>query len=238
MPSKKTTYSIQVVVILSIFFFVLFNLIFKLIIDLQSESIRKKAEQIEKERIKHEFIVNIDDQYNRLVKLFQIKEYDKAIEIVKVFNKYGKPDYKKLPEIKKEIRLFSLKKKLEFIPKIHLSEFLELSKDIDIEQDDSTEVFIRTPRYGQYFYTSDFPIIFEGIALSVAGDFSDTIVWISDIDGSLGRGEKKAVKLSIGEHEITATGTNGITKGSMTIKVFIENEPDFLKKYKKTKQTP
>ncbi len=28
-----------------------------------------------------------------------------------------------------------------------------------------------------------------------------------------------------------ATGTNGITKGSMTIKVFIENKPDFLKKY-------
>ncbi len=233
MPSKKTAYSIQVVVILSIFFFVLFNLIFKLIIDLRSESIRKKAEQIEKERIKHEFIVNIDDQYNRLIKLFQAKEYDKAIEIVKVFNKYRKSDYKNLPEIKKEIRLFFFKKKLEFIPKIHLSEFLKLSKDIDIEQDDSTEVFIRTPRYGQYFYTSDFPIIFEGIALSVAGDFSDTIVWVSDIDGNLGRGTKKAFKLSVGEHEITATGTNGITKGSMAIKIFIENEPDFLIKYKK-----
>jgi hypothetical protein len=75
----------------------------------------------------------------------------------------------------------------------------------------------------------------EGIALSVDGDFSDTIVWVSDIDGNLGIGEKKAVKLSIGEHEITATGTNGITKGSMTIKIFIESEPDFLKKYKKTK---
>ncbi len=198
MPSKKTTYSIQVVVILSIFFFVLFNLIFKLIIDLRSESIRKKAEQIEKERIKHEFIVNIDDQYNRLIKLFQAKEYDKAIEIVKVFNKYGKSDYKNLRKIKKEIRLFSLKKKLEFIPKIHLSDFLKLSKDIDIEQDDSTEVFIRTPRYGQYFYTSDSPVIFEGIALSVAGDFSDNIVWVSDIDGNLGIGKKKAVNLYIG----------------------------------------
>jgi len=238
MPSKQTTYSIQVVVILSIFFFVLFNLIFKLIIDLRSESIRKKAEQIEKERIKHEFIVNIDDQYNQLIKLFQAKEYDKAIEIVKVFNKFEKSNYKNLSTIKKEIRLFFLKKKLEFIPKIHLSEFLALSKDIDIEQDDSTEVFIRTPRYGQYFYTSDFPIIFEGVALSVAGDFSETIVWVSDIDGNLGRGEKKAVKLSIGEHEITAIGTNGTTKGSMTIKVFIENEPDFLKKYKKTKYKP
>ena len=232
MPSKKTTYSIQVVVILSIFFFVLFNLIFKLIIDLRSESIRKKAEQIEKERIKYEFIVNIDDQYSRLINLFQAKEYDKAIEIIKNFNKYGKSDYKDLPEIKKGIRLFSLKKKLDFIPKIHLSEFLELSRDIDIEEDDSTEVFIRTPRYGQYFYTSDFPVMLEGIALSVDGDFSDNIVWVSDIDGNLGIGEKKAVKLSIGEHEITATGTNGITKGSMTIKIFIESEPDFLKKYK------
>ncbi len=232
MPSKKkTAYYIQVVVILSIFFFVLFNLIFKLIIDLRSESIRKKAEQIEKERIKHEFIVNIDNQYNRLIKLFQTKEYDKAIAIVKIFNKYEKSDYKNLPEIKKKIRLFSLKKKLEFIPKIQLNEFLKLSKDIDIEQDDSTEVFIRTPRYGQYFYTSDFPIILEGVALSIAGDFSDTIEWISNIDGNLGRGGKKEATLSIGGHEITAIGTNGITKGSMTIKVFIENKPDFLKKY-------
>ncbi|MEN8212347.1 MAG: hypothetical protein ABFR31_11565 [Thermodesulfobacteriota bacterium] len=233
MPSKKITYSIQIIVILSIFFFVLFNLIFKLIIDLRSESNRKKAEQIEKEKIKHEFIVDIDNQYNQLIKLFQAKEYDQAIAIVKVFNKYGKSDYKNLPEIKKEIRLLSLKKKLEFIPKTKLKEFVGLSKDVDIEQDDSTEVFIRTPRYGQYFYTSDFPIILEGVALSTAGDFSDTIEWASNIDGNLGKGGKKAVTLSIGEHEITAIATNGIKKGSMTIKVFIENKPDFSKKYNK-----
>ena len=231
MPSKKTTYSIQIVVILAIFFFVLFNLVFKLIIDLRSESIRKKAEQFEKERIKLEFIANIDDQYNRLLKLYNAKEYEKAIEIVKVFNKYKKSDYKGLSEIKKEIRLFSLKKKLEFIPKIHLNEYMKLSKDIDIEEDDSTEVFIRTPRYGQYFYTSDFPILLEGVALSVTGDFSNGLVWTSNIDGELGKGKKLAVRLSIGKHQITAIGTNGVTKGSMITRIFIEKEPDFLKEY-------
>jgi hypothetical protein len=233
MPSKKAAYSIQVVVILSIFCFVLFNLVFKLIIDLRAESIRKKAEQIEKDRIKHEFIVNIDDQYDRLLKLFQANEYSKAIEIIKVFNKYEKANYKDLPSIKKEIRLSALKKKLDFIPKIHLNEFMQLSKDIEIEQDDSTEVFIRTPRYGQYFYTSDLPIMLEGIALSVAGDFSEDLVWISNLDGKLGSGKKIAVTLSIGEHEITASGSNGITNGFMKTRVFIEREPDFLKKYNK-----
>ncbi|MCD4675658.1 MAG: hypothetical protein K8S18_06625 [Desulfobacula sp.] len=231
MPSKKTTYSIQIIVILAIFFFVLFNLVFKLIIDLRSESIQRKAVQLEKDRIKQEFIAKIDDQYNRLLKLYEAKEYDKAIEIIKVFNKYEKADYKNLSEIKKQIRLFYLKKKLEFIPKIHLNEYMKLSKDIDIEEDDSTEVFIRTPRYGQYFYTSDFPILLEGVALSVAGDFSDGIIWTSDIDGELGKGKKIAVRLSIGEHQITAAGTNGVTKGRMITRVYIEKEPDFLKKY-------
>jgi len=62
MPSKKkTAYNIQVVVILSIFFFVLFNLIFKLIIDLRSESIRKKAEQIEKDNL---YIHEYTKKYN------------------------------------------------------------------------------------------------------------------------------------------------------------------------------
>lgn len=231
MPSKKTTYSIQIVVILAIFFFVLFNLVFKLIIDLRAESIQKKAVQLEKERIKLEFIAKIDDQYNQLLKLYNAKEYEKTIEIIKVFNKYEKSDYKDLSKIKKEIRLFYLKKKLEFIPKIHLNEFMKLSKDIDIQEDDSTEVFIRTPRYGQYFYTSDFPILLEGVALSVTGDFSDGIVWISDIDGELGTGKKIAVRLSIGKHQITATGTNGVTKGSMVTRIFIEKEPDFLRGY-------
>lgn len=231
MPSKKTKYSIQIVVILAIFFFVLFNLIFKLIIDLRSESLREKAEQLEKERIKLEFIAHIDDQYNQLIKLYNAKEYEKTIEIIKVFNQYGKSDYKNLPEIKKEIRLFSLKKKLEFIPKIHLNDYMQLSKDINIEEDDSTEVFIRTPRYGQYFYTSDFPIILEGVALSVTGDFSGGIEWTSNIDGALGKGKRLAVRLTVGEHQITAVGTNGITTGRMTTRIYIEEDPDFLKKY-------
>ncbi len=231
MPSKKITYSIQIVVILAIFFFVLFNLVFKLIIDLRSESIQRKAEQLEKERIKLEFIAKIDDQYKQMIKLYEANEYEKVIEIIKVFNKYEKSDYKNLPKIKKEIRLFYLKKKLDLIPRIHLNEFMKLSKDIDIQEDDSTEIFIRTPRYGQYFYTSDFPIILEGVALSVTGDFSDGIVWISNIDGELGTGKKIAVHLSIGKHQITATGTNGVTKGSMVTRVFIEKEPDFLKEY-------
>ncbi len=233
MPSEKTKYSIQVVVILAVFFFVLFNLIFKLIIDMRAESIRKKAEALEKERIKQEFIVHIDDRYNQLIKLYQAKEYEKVIEIIKVFNQYDQENYKNLPEIKKEIRLFYLKKKLEFIPKINLNEYMKLSKDIDIDEDDSTEVFIRKPRYGQYFYTSDLPIELEGIALSIKGDFSDRIVWQSDIDGELGTGKKITANLSIGKHQITATSSNGITTGSMETHIIVENDPDFLKKYRK-----
>ncbi len=228
---RKTSYSIQVVIILAIFFFVLFNLIFKLVVDLRSESVKKRAEQMEAQRIEQEFIANIDNEYNRLLKLYTVKEYQKAIEIIKAFNKYGKSDYKDLEGIKKEIRLYTLKKKLEFIPKIHLNEYMKLSKDIDIEEDDTTEVFIRTPRYGQYFYTSDLPIICEGVALSLKGDFSKDINWSSNIDGELGKGKQIHIRLSVGEHEITATGTNGITTGSMSIRIIIEKEPDFLKKY-------
>jgi hypothetical protein len=231
MLSKKTTYSIQIVIILAIFFFVLFNLVFKLIIDLRSESIQRKAELLEKERVKLEFIAKIDERYQQMIKLYEAHEYEKVIDIIKAFNKYEKSNYKDLPKIKKEIRLFHLKKKLDLIPKIHLNEFMKLSKDIDIEEDDSTEIFIRTPRYGQYFYTSDFPILLEGVALSVTGDFSDGIVWTSNIDGELGKGKKIAVRLSIGKHQITATGTNGVTKGSMVTRIFIEKEPDFLKEY-------
>ncbi|WP_300460437.1 hypothetical protein [Desulfobacula sp.] len=233
MLSQKTWYSIQVIVILTVFFLVLFSLVFKLIVEQRSVSLQKRAEQMETERIKKAFIDNIDDQYNQLLKLYAAKEYEKAIEIIKVFNKYEKSDYENLPEIKKTIRLFYLKKKLAFVPEIHLNDYIKVSKDIDIEEDESTEVFIRTPRYGQYFYISDFPIVLEGIALSVAGDFSDGIVWTSNRDGELGKGTKIRVRLSLGEHQITATGTNGIQTGSMTTQIFIEKDPDFLKAYPK-----
>lgn len=231
MPSQKTSYTIQIVIMLAIFFFVLFNLVFKLIVDIKSESKIKIARQIENERIKSEFIAGIDDKYDQVLNLFNGKEYEKAIEIIKGFNKYGKSDYKELPEIKKEIRLFYLKKKLESIPKIHLNEYMQLSKEIDIQEDDSTEVFIRSPRYGQYFYPSDLPIRLEGVALSIKGDFSEDIVWVSNVDGELGKGKKLTVQLSFGEHQITATGTNGITTGSMITRVFIERNPEFLKHY-------
>ncbi len=231
MLSRKTTYSIQVVVILSIFFFVLFNLVFKLIMDIKAESNKKMSEETRRERDRLEFVTQIEDRYEELQKLYKAHEYEKAIEIIKLFNTHGKPDYKNLPEMKKEIRLYYLKEKLDFIPKIHLDEYLQLSKDISIEKDDSTEVFIRTPRYGQYFYTSDFPIQLEGVALSIQGDFSDSIVWNSSIDGKLGTGKKIDARPSIGEHEITATGTNGKTTGSMTTRIYIEKEPEFLKKH-------
>lgn len=233
MPSGKKSYSIQTVVILAIFFFVLFALVFRLIVDLRAESIKKKTQQIETQRLKQEFIANIDDQYNHLLKLYNAKEYEKAIEIIKKFNTYEKSDYQNLPEIKKQVRLYYLKKKSEFIPKIHLDEFMKLSEDINIEEDNSTEVFIRTPRYGRYFTISDLPILLEGVALSVAGDYSDSIVWTSHIDGELGKGKKIAARLSVGEHQITAVGTNGITKGSMTTRIFIEKDPEFLKYYRK-----
>jgi hypothetical protein len=232
MSLKKKKYTIEFIVILSVFFFVFVNLVFKLVIDLRSESQKKKLERIKQERIKQSFIVNIDDQYNRLLKLYQAAEYDKAIEIIKVFNQYNRSDYKDLPEIKKGIRLFYLKKKLDFIPKIHIDDYLKLSKDIEIEEDDSIEVFIRTPRYGQYFYTTDLPITLEGVALSVKGDFSDNIVWESDVDGRLGTGKLIQVRLSVGIHQITATSTNGETTGQMITQIIVEKEPLFLKKYR------
>lgn len=230
---KAKAYPFQIVIILTIFFFVLFNLVFRLVIDLRSDSLKKEAEQVEKEKIKKEFIVNIEDRYAQLLKLYEAKEYEKAIEIIKVFNKYGESDYRHLPDIKKEIRLFYLKKKLEFIPKIHLAEYMQLSKDIEIQEDDSTEVFIRTPRYGQYFYTSDLPINFEGVALSVKGDYSDQIVWSSSIDGELGTGKKIQANLSLGTHKITAVGSNGLTTGTMSTRIHIEKDPDFLKEYRR-----
>ena len=233
MASKKVVYSIQFVAILAVFSFVLFNLVFRLILDMRAEAEKKKAAELEAERVKQEFIVSIDKEYDRLVKLYKAKEYDKAIEIIKLFNKYDQSDYKDLPEIKKEIRLFYLKKKLEVIPKIHLDEYMKLSKDIDIADDKSTEVFIRKPRYGQYFYVSDFPITFEGVALSVTGDFSDKIVWTSNLDGEIGTGKTIRVSLSIGEHEITATASNGVTTGQMKTRIIVEKDPAFLKNYRK-----
>jgi hypothetical protein len=233
LPFKKSSYSIQVVVILAVFCFVLFNLVFRLILDMRQEAEKKRLARIEAQRVKQEFVTGIETEYKRVLKFYHAGEYEKAIEIIKVFNKYGESEYKELPEIKKTIRMFYLKQKLEFIPKIQLDEYMQLSKDIDIDDDDSTEVFIRTPRYGQYFYTSDFPVELEGAALSIKGDFSGGIVWKSSIDGELGKGKKLFVSLSVGEHEITAVGSNGITEGSMTTKIYIENDPEFLKKYKK-----
>jgi hypothetical protein len=231
MLSSKKKYFVQVALMLAVFFLVLFSLIFKLVGEMRSESIRKEAEQIEKERIKTQFLSNIEDEYQQMQKLYQAKEYEKVIDMIKVFNQYDRSDYRELPAIKKEIRLFYLKKKLDFIPKIHLNEYIQLSKEIEIEEDNSTQVFIRTPRYGQYFYPSDFPILLEGVALSVTGDFSEYIVWTSSIDGDLGKGKLLSVRLSIGEHKITATGTNGMTTGTMETRIHIERNPVFIKQH-------
>jgi hypothetical protein len=231
MLSSKKKYFVQVALMLAVFFLVLFSLIFKLVGEMRSESIRKEAEQIEKERIKTQFLSNIEDEYQQMQKLYQAKEYEKVIDMIKVFNQYDRSDYRELPAIKKEIRLFYLKKKLDFIPKIHLNEYIQLSKEIEIEEDNSTQVFIRTPRYGQYFYPSDFPILLEGVALSVTGDFSEDIVWTSSIDGNLGKGKQLPVRLSIGEHKITATGTNGMTTGTMETRIHIERNPVFIKQH-------
>ena len=229
MLSNKKKYFIQVALMFVVFFLVLSSLVFKLVVEMRSESIRKEAEQIERQRIKTQFLSNIEEQYQQMQKLYQAKEYEKVINMIKVFNQYERSDYKELATIKKEIRLFYLKKKLDFIPKIHLNEYIQLSKDIEIEEDNSTQVFIRTPRYGQYFYPSDFPILLEGIALSVNGDFSEDIVWTSSIDGDLGKGKQLPVRLSIGEHRITAIGTNGMTTVTMETRVYIEKDPVFIK---------
>lgn len=229
MISKKTKYSLQVVAIATVFSFVLFNLVFRLIMEQRTESLKKQAEEVRSEKAKQEFIARIDENYQKLQTIYKANDYANAIELIKQFNTFGKADYKNLPEMKKEIRLYYLKNKLDFIPKIQLDEYLQLSKDISIAEDTTTEVFIRTPRYGQYFYPSEFPVTLEGTALSIKGDFSDTIVWTSSIDGKLGTGKKIQVRLSFGEHEINATGTNGITSGSMTTRINIEKNPESFK---------
>ena len=67
MPTSKTSYLLQVVVILSVFFFVLFNLVFRLIVDMRSESEKKRVVLEEKEKVRQSFIVNIDEKYNHLM---------------------------------------------------------------------------------------------------------------------------------------------------------------------------
>ena len=232
--SQKRRFSVKLIVILAIFFFVLFNLVFRLILDMRLEAKQREAERLEAERVKQQFIATIDKQYNRVVTLYQAREYDKAIDIIKLFNKYDQTEYRDLQTLKKDIRMGYLKKKFEFLSRIHLDEYVRVSKEIDIEDDQATEVFVRKPRFGQYFYASDFPIEFEGVALSVTGDFSDQVIWTSSIDGQIGQGSKLSIaRLSVGEHEITATASNGSTTGKMSIRIFIENDPEFLKKYRR-----
>ncbi|WP_232364189.1 hypothetical protein [Desulforapulum autotrophicum] len=218
---------------LVVFFMVLAGLIFKFVGDLRSESIKKHAEQIEQEKRKAEFVATIEEQYKQMKKLYQEGEYDQVIKVIKVFSDHGKSDYKDLPEIKREIRRLHLEKKLDFIPKINLEAHMNFLKKEGIEKDTSTQVFIRTPRYGQYFYPSDFPIQLEGSALSLNGDFSDDIIWTSSINGNLGTGKSLSVRLSFGDHKIIATGTNGITTGTMGTLIHVVTEPEFMKKHRR-----
>ena len=233
MISQKVRYSIQVALMAIVFLVVLLGVIYKFVGDIQTESMKKQAEQIEREKRKTEFVATIEDQYKLIKKLYQDREYDKATEAIKVFGEFGKSDYKDLSEIKKEIWRLRLKETLDFIPKINLEEYLGFLKEEGMEKDTSTQVFIRTPRYGQYFYPSGFPIILEGSALSLNGDFSDYIIWTSSIDGELGTGKSLPVRLSIGDHKIIATGTNGITTGTMGTLIHVKAKPDFMKKYRR-----
>ncbi len=231
MLSNKIKYSVQVCLMLIVFFIVLSGLIYKFVGEMQSETMRKRAEQLEKERAKTEFITNIETHYEQIKTLYQAGEYDKAIKAIKVFEKYGKSDYKEVSKIEEEIQTAKLRKKLDFLPKIDLDRYIDSSKNKKTEQDTSTQVFIRTPRYGQYFFNpSDFPILLEGIALSLKGDFSDDIIWTSSIDGELGKGQQLYVRLSNGEHQITATGTNGITTGTMETLIYIWPDDEFIKR--------
>jgi len=230
MLSNKIKYAAQVALMLIVFFIVLSGLIYKFVGEIQTETMRKRAEQIEKERAKTQFITNIDTHYNQIQNRYQAEEYDKALEEIKAFEKYGKSDYKELSKIQEDIRLAKLRKKLDFIPKIDLEKYINSSKTENPEENTSTQVFIRTPRYGQYFFSpSDFPVRFEGISLSLKGDFSDDIIWTSSIDGELGKGQQLSVRLSIGEHQITATGTNGITSGSMETLIYVWADDAFIK---------
>lgn len=226
MSSKNIKYSVQVALMLIVFFLVLSTLIFRIVGEMRSESIKKEAAQLEKEKLTIEFLATIEAQYQQMKNLFNSNEYDRAMAVIEEFKAHGKSDYKELPKIEKEIRIYKLKQKLDFIPKIHLDEYIQLSKEEKKEKDTSTQVFIRRPRYGQYFFSpSDLPLLLEGIALSLSGDFSDDIIWKSSIDGELGKGKQLSVSLSIGEHQISATGTNGVTTGTMETLIYIRKDP-------------
>ena len=70
MSFKKIKYSTQVTLMLIVFFLVLSGLVFKFVGEIQSESLRKKTEKIEREKIKTEFIASIEDQYKQMKKLY------------------------------------------------------------------------------------------------------------------------------------------------------------------------
>ncbi len=232
MISDKVKYAIQVALMLIVFFIVLSGLIFKFVGDLETEAQKKQAAQIEQETRRAAFVATMDDQYRQLKKLYQDQEYDRVLDAIEVFDTFGKSDYRDLPDIKVEIRRLHLKEKFDFIPKVNVQAYLNFLKEEGIEKDTSTQVFIRTPRYGQYFYPSDFPIRLEGSALSLNGDFSDDIIWKSSIDGELGTGKSLSVHLSIGDHKIIATGTNGMTTGTMGTLIHVLATPEFMKTHR------
>jgi len=223
MVSKKIKYYAQVALMLIVFFIVLSGLIYKFTNEMQSGSRKQTAVEIEKR--KTEFIATIENRYQEIKRQYQAEEYAKTIAAIEVFESHGKSDYKDLQEIKKEIWIRYLKKKLDFIPKIQLDQYIQKLKKEKRQKDTSTQVFIRQPIYGQYFFSpSDLPIVLEGIALSLIGDFSDDIIWTSSIDGNLGKGKQLTVRLSIGDHHISATATNGVTTGTMETLIYIKPE--------------
>ncbi|MCG8686263.1 MAG: hypothetical protein MI892_15400 [Desulfobacterales bacterium] len=227
MLSKKAKYAVQVTLMIFVFGVVLGALIYNYIGDRKVEVRKEQAEQVEKEKKRVEFVVKIEDHYIQLKEYYKAKDYDKAVEVIMLFVEYGEADYKDLTEMKEEIRKYYLKKKFDFIPKIDLNAYLPQQKEKEekIEQDDSLEVFIQSPRYDQYFYPFDFPLRFEAIALSSEGDYSDDIVWTSSIDGVIGKGKLLFVRLSIGDHTITATSTDGVRTGKMETLIHMLEDP-------------
>lgn len=98
--------------------------------------------------------------------------------------------------------------------------FKDFSANDVPEETKDTVVSITNVNYGQHYQQSEIKFL-KGTALAFNGDFSDQIIWESNIDGQLGTGRTIKVKLSRGTHYITAKADNGYEKGTDSTSITI-----------------
>lgn len=91
-------------------------------------------------------------------------------------------------------------------------------------------VTISTPQDGDHFTSDEGSggIGFSGTAYVGSTNLSDSLVWTSNIDGSLGMGASITPSLSDGDHVITASATFRKKTGGATIAITVGDTPDEL----------